>query len=557
MASGSFRKLISFSLIMAFALAAIPSSVRAAPVKEYIVKEHVFKFYLDPALVPDLDFAKRVLPKYVADMNTILEKNTSRRLVFDPEIDIILMDIQPHTNVAFPPLPVVNFEIWAHAVRTNFLISNSGYAGVDESGAGVLAGLKWTKIYDPDNLISNEINDYWTQIHLMLHEMAHIFGAGYGEYYNLFNIPDTTGVSPLLNINIYDRNDKFWSDKPDFMTDPLLRNPVKFEFEMGVVNRENLLEYVQFSKLTAAIISNDFRNLAPTVDFSNIKVRIVSEDGLPIESANIKIWSIVGTTPYQSQLMVDDFTDADGSLTFSWGGAHDPHNSNDLLRLIKVYRDGYEASAKYVSIYDTDITRLVNNNGNFEITIALSKLPTFADVPADYFAWSSIEKLYKAGITGGCSTSPLRYCPNEIVTRAQMAVFLERSINGFSFSPLESTGKFLDTNDHWARNWIDALVSDGITNGCGNGNYCPDAPVTRAQMAVFLLRSMHGVEYTPPTATGTMFQDVSLNHWAADWIEQLGTENITSGCGNGSYCPDVQVTRAQMAVFLVRVFNFP
>jgi hypothetical protein len=200
---------------------------------------------------------------------------------------------------------------------------------------------------------------------------------------------------------------------------------------------------------------------------------------------------------------------------------------------------------------------LVNNNGNFEITIALSKLPTFADVPADYFAWSSIEKLYKAGITGGCSTSPLRYCPNEIVTRAQMAVFLERSINGFSFSPLESTGKFLDTNDHWARNWIDALVSDGITNGCGNGNYCPDAPVTRAQMAVFLLRSMHGVEYTPPTATGTIFQDVSLNHWAADWIEQLGTENITSGCGNGSYCPDVQVTRAQMAVFLVRVFNFP
>jgi len=48
---------------------------------------------------------------------------------------------------------------------------------------------------------------------------------------------------------------------------------------------------------------------------------------------------------------------------------------------------------------------------------------------------------------------------------------------------------------------------------------------------------------------------VPIDYWAASWIEQLVSENITSGCGGGNYCPDSNVTRAQMAVFLVRTFN--
>jgi len=48
---------------------------------------------------------------------------------------------------------------------------------------------------------------------------------------------------------------------------------------------------------------------------------------------------------------------------------------------------------------------------------------------------------------------------------------------------------------------------------------------------------------------------VPLNYWAVHWIEQLAAENITAGCGNGNYCPDATVTRDQMAVFLVRTFG--
>jgi len=73
-------------------------------------------------------------------------------------------------------------------------------------------------------------------------------------------------------------------------------------------------------------------------------------------------------------------------------------------------------------------------------------------------------------------------------------------------------------------------------------------------MAVFLLRAKYGAGYSSPTATG-VFGDVDLGHWAVHWIEQLAAEGITAGCGGGNYCPDAEVTRDQMAVFLVRTFE--
>jgi hypothetical protein len=82
--------------------------------------------------------------------------------------------------------------------------------------------------------------------------------------------------------------------------------------------------------------------------------------------------------------------------------------------------------------------------------------------------------------------------------------------------------------------------------------------VTRAQMAVFLLRSKHGAGYVPPAVgAGTGFGDVPPDYWAVAFIKQLAAEGITVGCGNGNYCPETPVSRAEMAVFLVRTFNLP
>jgi hypothetical protein len=181
-------------------------------------------------------------------------------------------------------------------------------------------------------------------------------------------------------------------------------------------------------------------------------------------------------------------------------------------------------------------------------------LGRFVDTPSGHWAFSFIEALARAGITAGCGNS--NYCPDGAVTRAQMAVFLERGMNGSGYSPPAATGNvFLDVGaQDFAASFIEQLANDGITSGCGNNNYCPDDEVTRDQMAVFLLRAKYGSSYSPPAATG-VFGDVDLSHWAVHWIEQLAAEGITAGCGGGNYCPNAEVTRDQMAVFLVRTFG--
>jgi hypothetical protein len=186
----------------------------------------------------------------------------------------------------------------------------------------------------------------------------------------------------------------------------------------------------------------------------------------------------------------------------------------------------------------------------------------FDDVPASYWASSWIERLYHAGITSGCSLSPLLYCPEDSVTRAQMAKFLELGIHGAGYTPPAGTGNvFVDVPlSYWAVNWIERLYADGITSGCLTSplSYCPDQAVTRDQMAKFLLIARHGAGYTPPAVGGsTGFGDVPTSYWAAPWIKQLAAEGITSGCGGGNYCPGQVVTRSQMAKFLVLTFGLP
>lgn len=553
---------VCFAIVTMISVAAVPAPVLAAP--SAALQEHTIKFYLDPALVSDMDFAKMVLVKYVADMNMILSKNTSRHLLFNPNTDIIVTASQPHSNQAIPPLPNDGFEIWAHAIHTDYAISYGGYAGIDDSGAGVLAGLNWTRLYNPDALQSGEVLDYWTQINNMLHELAHVFGAGIGEYYKLAVVQDTTGETPNLPINIFDANDSFWSTKPDFMTDPLLKNAAQSDALGQSVTRQALLAYVKYSDLTAKIISDGYRNGIPVNELSQITLKIVSDDtGLPLEDVQVNLWSVQGGSPYESHEIVEGTSDLNGELKFAWNSSSaDPHNSYDFLRLMKFHKDGYQPAAQYISIFDGDIATLVDGAETWTITVHLKELEdiiplasSFDDVTTDNFAWLSIEQLYSAKITGGCSTSPLMYCPDQTVTRGQMAVFLERSMKGSGFVPPSGTNSFQDTSDHWAQAWIEVLAVDGITSGCGNGNYCPDQPVTRGQMAIFLLRAKYGKDYVPPAPTGTMFQDVPQDHWAAAWIEQFSAEGITSGCGNGNFCPDQPVTRAQMAVFLSRSFK--
>jgi hypothetical protein len=186
--------------------------------------------------------------------------------------------------------------------------------------------------------------------------------------------------------------------------------------------------------------------------------------------------------------------------------------------------------------------------------------PTFADVPQSNPFYSYIEALYRAGVTGGCSTNPLNYCPDSSVTREQMAVFLLKGALGPGYTPPAcTTPTFPDVpcSSIFAP-WIEDLVNRGITIGCGGGLYCPTSPVTREQMAVFLLRSVGvlGDTLAPCTAPGP-FTDVPCSSVFAKWIQELVNRAITFGCTATTYCPTSPVTRAQMAVFLVKTFALP
>jgi hypothetical protein len=189
---------------------------------------------------------------------------------------------------------------------------------------------------------------------------------------------------------------------------------------------------------------------------------------------------------------------------------------------------------------------------------ALSETNTFADVLPTHPQWQYIERIYASQITAGCSASPLNYCPNGILTRAQMAVFILRGKYGKDYIPPNATGAMFNDVpiNHWAGKWVEQLAREEITGGCGNGNFCPDRPITKAEMSVFLLRAKYGNTYYPDPAFG-VFEDVPANYWAAAWIEQEAIEGIGYTCGVAQYCPWESVSRAKMALLLVRTFKLP
>ena len=134
---------------------------------------------------------------------------------------------------------------------------------------------------------------------------------------------------------------------------------------------------------------------------------------------------------------------------------------------------------------------------------------SFDDVPASDQFYTFIENIFHHGVTGGCSQTS--YCPTGSALRKQMAVFVLKSREGLGYQPPPATGIFQDVpaSDPFAP-WIEELYNRGVVAGCGAGpTYCPDNPVLRQQMAVFLLKTFLGNTYVPPACTG-VFADVAV-----------------------------------------------
>ena len=178
---------------------------------------------------------------------------------------------------------------------------------------------------------------------------------------------------------------------------------------------------------------------------------------------------------------------------------------------------------------------------------------SFGDVPTSHLFYRFVETILHNAVTGGCGGA--NFCPENPTRRDQMAVFVLKAADGGAYLPPPCTGIFDDVPcPGQFTDWIEELANRGVVVGCGGGNYCPDAPVLRQQMAVFLLKTLLGSGYVPPSCTD-LFDDVPCPGPFTDWVEDLFNRGITGGCGGDNYCPTSATTRGQMAVFLTKTFG--
>ncbi|MBL8233913.1 MAG: SBBP repeat-containing protein [Bryobacterales bacterium] len=187
-----------------------------------------------------------------------------------------------------------------------------------------------------------------------------------------------------------------------------------------------------------------------------------------------------------------------------------------------------------------------------------SSAAPYLDVPATHPFADTIRLMRYFGVTSGCNATD--YCPDAVTTRGQMAVFIIRSLLGgdnFTHPAAPYFGDVPGTHPQYRH--IQKMRELGITSGCTATNYCPDEPVTRAQMALFLVRARLavGAGQSFPFPTTTPFADVPPATPAYEAVQKMREQGITSGCSATAYCPDQFTTRGQMSVFLMRAFVAP
>lgn len=175
---------------------------------------------------------------------------------------------------------------------------------------------------------------------------------------------------------------------------------------------------------------------------------------------------------------------------------------------------------------------------------ALAQVSPFTDTAGSVHE-VDIALIAQWGITTGCDDN--LYCPEDTVTRGQMAAFMRRSF----VTPTSQYDYFSDDADSVFEGDINSITGVGITTGCNpptSSLYCTDDPLTRGQMAAFLRRTL-----SLPAGPDAFSDD--RDSVFEDDINALAAAGIAKGCSDSGFCPDDRITRAQMASFLVRALD--
>lgn len=188
------------------------------------------------------------------------------------------------------------------------------------------------------------------------------------------------------------------------------------------------------------------------------------------------------------------------------------------------------------------------------IELKINQAGTFADVSSSHPFYGFIEKIYARQLTAGCGDGnfcpDLTITRQE--TAVFLSVLMTNVSNlqnavstGYADVPVSNFySKFIT--------YVGKRGVPGVTNSCTPGNFCPTQAMTRRDMVVWLLRA-RGINNPPPATQ--IFSDVPLSDPAAPYISEAVRRGITAGCEPGKFCPDRPVTRGEMAVFIVQTFG--
>ena len=175
---------------------------------------------------------------------------------------------------------------------------------------------------------------------------------------------------------------------------------------------------------------------------------------------------------------------------------------------------------------------------------------SFSDVPAANPFYRFIETLLHKGVASGCTATAYCPASATTREQMAVFALVAREGAGFAPPACGALPTFADVpvSSPFCR-WVEELARRGVVAGCGGGNYCPSSAVIREQMAVFVLRTLNPA-LSPAVCGTPVFTDVPASSPFCRWIEELARRGVVSGCGGGNYCPAAAVTREQMGVFI-------
>jgi hypothetical protein len=192
----------------------------------------------------------------------------------------------------------------------------------------------------------------------------------------------------------------------------------------------------------------------------------------------------------------------------------------------------------------TLVAALVIAAATFVASPAPAQAAAFPDTSGTSFD-QAVQALVDAGVIEGCGDGS-QFCPGRPVSRAQLASLLVRALD----LPASDASPFRDVDGNTHEANINALAEAGITRGCTEDRFCPQQPISRAEMATMLVRAF------PTSSTSTQyFNDIGGTH--AGSINELAASGIGAGCDRpaGAFCPTESVQRQQAALFLARALD--